>query len=468
MTASAGLVASSTPTPTPSLPLPPEPTSSTNVITPTQCPTTITATQCINGINFLLGVGNVAAVCAPARFQKQNLFFPRLDWHINTRNDVFVDYNFANFDSTYGYSPANTFSNSSPSTNGPTSYHERFLVAGLTTQIRQVLRQPGPLPVRSRPRDRRSQRRRSQRRYGVVTFGMPNALPRVAEPDEHRIQFTDVFSTTKGRHTLKFGGDVNLVHEIMINLFQGGGIYSYGESTPLANFQDWIADAFAGQPGDTDPYAGYHYNTFVQTIDVVNTAAGHTRQGRLLDEDVRRLRRRLLEAQAQLPPHRRCPLRHTAHASSGARSTTTILRSPPSTARPSRTSPTAFSPVSASSWTPYPGTVVRGGYGLFSALNQGSTYYAMRVENGVVQINYNYNGCAQLRGHSHQHLPHRAHLGGQPQVSQCALPAHRSAAHRQPSFQSAATLPRSTAPPSSVRRASTASTPTSFHRSRTK
>ena len=39
------------------------------------------------------------------------------------------------------------------------------------------------------------------------------------------------------------------------------------------------------------------------------------------------------------------------------------------------------------------GTVVRGGYGLFSGLNQGSTYYAMRVENGVVQINYNYNGC---------------------------------------------------------------------------
>ena len=44
--------------------------------------------------------------------------------------------------------------------------------------------------------------------------------------------------------------------------------------TPLLNFQDWIQDAFAGQPGDTDPYAGYHYNTFVQTIDKVNTAAG--------------------------------------------------------------------------------------------------------------------------------------------------------------------------------------------------
>jgi len=43
-------------------------------------------------------------------------------------------------------------------------------------------------------------------------------------------------------------------------------------------------------------------------------------------------------------------------------------------------------------WNPHPGTVVRGGYGLFSGLNQGSTYYAMRVENGVYQINYSFNG----------------------------------------------------------------------------
>ena len=52
-----------------------------------------------------------------------------------------------------------------------------------------------------------------------------------------------------------------------------------------------------------------------------------------------------------------------------------------------------FQPRIGFSWEPHPGTVVRGGYGIFSALNQGSTYYAMRVENGVVQINYNYTGC---------------------------------------------------------------------------
>jgi hypothetical protein len=49
-------------------------------------------------------------------------------------------------------------------------------------------------------------------------------------------------------------------------------------------------------------------------------------------------------------------------------------------------------PRLAFAWNPHPGTVVRGGYGIFSALNQGSTYYAMRVENGVYQINYSFNG----------------------------------------------------------------------------
>ena len=123
---------------------------------------------------------------APSRFAKTNLFFPRLDWHINAKNDAFVNYNFNDFDSSYGYSPAPTFAGSAPSTNAPTSYHERFLITGFTTQVsstsvNQVHFQygrdletagangPGPSVG-----------------MGVFTYGMPNALPRIAEPDELR------------------------------------------------------------------------------------------------------------------------------------------------------------------------------------------------------------------------------------------------------------------------------------------
>jgi hypothetical protein len=130
-------------------------TSSTTTITPTQCPATITATQCTSAINFLLAQSSAA----PTRFSKENLFFPRLDFHISKRNDAFVDFNFADFDSSYGYTSSVTISNSSPSTNGPTSYHERFLVGGLTTQRRPL--QPGHLWHAQRPAPHRGAGRAS-------------------------------------------------------------------------------------------------------------------------------------------------------------------------------------------------------------------------------------------------------------------------------------------------------------------
>lgn len=377
-------------------------------VTPNQCPvvgtpgytgtTGITAAQCQAGIQFLLNVGNVAVGSAPpARFQKQNLFFPRLDIHINNRNDAFVDYNFDDYDSTFGYSPANTFSNSSPTTNGSTSYHERFLVAGLTTQIAKASVNQVHFQYGRDLETANANAAGPSVATGVVTFGMPNALPRVAEPDEHRIQFTDVFSTTKGHHSLKFGGDVNLVHEVMINLFQGGGVYSYGDATTTLNFQDWIQDAFAGQPGDTDPYAGYHYNTFVQTIDKVNTTP--TTEGK--DDFWMKMYDGFAEDSWKIRPN----LTLTA----GVRYDIQLTPAPglvnnnfpPISTQYSQTIKNVtdrVQPRIAFSWSPYSGTVVRGGYGMFSALNQGSTYYAMRVENGVVQVNYNYSGCESSIG----------------------------------------------------------------------
>ncbi len=382
-------------------------------LTPNQCPTASNATytppatnpmqyisdaQCTAAINFLLSVGNLGAGSAPpSRFAKQNLFFPRLDYHINDKNDAFVNFNFSDFDSTNGYSPNPTYTNSSPSTNGPTSYHERFLVGGWTwvlspTAVNQVHGQWGrdletaganaPAPSVG---------------IGALTFGMPNALPRVAEPDEKRIQVTDVFSKQMGRHSFKFGGDINVVHEVMINLYQGGGLYSYGESTNTANFQDWVLDAFAGQGGDTDPYAGFHYNSFVQTVDVVNTKAGQ--QGKddfwmkMYDgfaEDSWKVNQKLTltagvryDVQLTPPPG----LINNNYPPISTQYTQTI-----------KNVLNRVQPRIGFSFSPMTGTVVRGGYGLFSALNQGSTYYAMRVENGVVQINYNYTGCLSSVG----------------------------------------------------------------------
>jgi hypothetical protein len=369
-----------------------------SIITPNQCPTTngtlggpgsITPTQCTAAIQFLMNLAGAGAP-PPTRFAKETLIFPRVDYQLNQKNLVYANFNFADFDQTYGYSPNPTYSNTSASTNGPTSYHERFLIAHWTSTISN-----------SAVNDLRFQWGRDLETaganasgpsigMGAETYGMPNALPRIAEPDEHRYQFTDVFNKVFSRHTLKFGGDVNLVHEVMINLFQGGGIYGYSGNT-TQEFQNWAEDAFAGQPGDVDPYAGSHYSTFVQTIDQVNTAPGRAGADdfwmKMYDgfaEDTWKVRRNLtvnlgVRYDIQLTPNPKIPNTTSALA---AQYNTTI-----------KNVSDRVQPRLGFSWTPYSGTILRGGYGIFTGLNQGSTYYAMRVENGEYQINYNYTGC---------------------------------------------------------------------------
>ncbi|HEY4358669.1 MAG TPA: carboxypeptidase regulatory-like domain-containing protein, partial [Acidobacteriaceae bacterium] len=201
---------------------------------------------------------------------------------------------------------------------------------------------------------------------------------------------------TKGHHTMKFGGDVNIVHEVMINLFQGGGIYNYSGANTLTNFQSYIQDAFAGQAGDTDPYAGYHYTSFVQTVDVVNTAAGQ--QGK--DDFWMKMFDGFAEDTWKITPNftLTAGLRYDIQITPAPGLVNNNF-APLSTYYSSTIKNTSrIQPRFGFSWSPYTGTVVRGGYGIFSALNQGSTYYAMRVENGVVQINYNYNGCGAVTG----------------------------------------------------------------------
>jgi Carboxypeptidase regulatory-like domain/TonB dependent receptor len=374
-------------------------TSTTNgtIITPNQCPTVdntpagvlaLTADQCTSAIQFLLTLGNSPP---PARFAKENLYFPRIDYQLNEKNLIYANFNWADFDSTYGYSPNPVFANSSASTNAPTSYHERFLIAHWTSTLSSTAvndfrfqwgrdletagaNAPGPSIG-----------------IGAMTYGMPNALPRIAEPDEHRYQFTDVFSKVFSRHTVKFGGDVNLVHEVMINLFQGGGIYNYSGSI-TQEFQNWARDAFAGQPGDIDPFAGSRYNTFVQTIDKQNpTESGRAGADdfwmQMYDgfaEDTWKVSPKLtlnlgVRYDVQLTPSPAIPNTSSALA---AKYNTTI-----------KNVLDRVQPRIGFSWNPQLTTVVRGGYGIFTGLNQGSTYYAMRVENGEYQINYNYNGC---------------------------------------------------------------------------
>ena len=100
----------------------------------------------------------------------------------------------------------------------------------------------------------------------VMNYGMPNALPRIAEPDEHRNQIADTLSITHGTHTFKAGFDLNLIHEVMINLFHGGGVYSY-TGTAQTVFNNWVADITGTNFGDG--LTGRHWTTFTMSTDPI-------------------------------------------------------------------------------------------------------------------------------------------------------------------------------------------------------
>jgi hypothetical protein len=100
---------------------------------------------------------------------------------------------------------------------------------------------------------------------GGISFGMPNFLPRAKFPDERRYQLLDSVSFYRGAHSVKAGVDLNYVRDTQINLFTGGGVYSY------ANLQSITADCPREATGCVplgDATAGRHYNNYQQAFDL--------------------------------------------------------------------------------------------------------------------------------------------------------------------------------------------------------
>ena len=82
---------------------------------------------------------------------------------------------------------------------------------------------------------------------GGLEFGTPTFLERPSFPDERRIQFADTVTWTTGRHTIKFGGDVNRVSDDIQNLRFEGGSYSYNNiSDFIVDYRNFIAPLGAG------------------------------------------------------------------------------------------------------------------------------------------------------------------------------------------------------------------------------
>lgn len=336
------------------------------------CPSPVTDAQCTTAKNYLEGL-----VGSTARNIKQDIFFPRLDYQLNDKNHLSVNFNWQNFNEPNGYNTSVTSNNGSVTQNGTANFHERFLVANWSTAFTPTLANEVRFQwARDLETDTTNSPGPSVSISGLSAYGETSALPRAAFPDEHRIQFEDIMSATHGKHSLRAGADLNFIHEVLINLFQGDGGYSYSAASASASFQNWVQDVY-GLNG------GQHYTSFSQVNDPITGVGKDDFWNPDLAgfaQDSWRFRQNLLLSfglryDVQLVPQ---PERPNTTSALAQYYTSTI-----------NIDHHEIQPRVGFSWQPMNGTVVRGGYGLFYGLTSNSTYYTQRVENGVYQQQYN-------------------------------------------------------------------------------
>lgn len=205
-------------------------------------------------------------------------------------------------------------------------------------------------------------------------------MPRTAEPDEHRTQIADTVSIVRGRHTFKTGVDINIIHEVMINLFQGTGRYTYSGTNQQA-FNNWVLDTYGVNTGDG--LTGRHYNSFVQVNDPIT----HVGKDDFYNNDFSAFFEDTWKATAKLTVN--MGLRYDIF---------NIPKPPmPNTSTPLNALYTStinvpkgqFAPRLGAAYQFAPGTVLRTGAGMFYGKTTNTTYYNTRVENGVFQQTFN-------------------------------------------------------------------------------
>jgi hypothetical protein len=203
----------------------------------------LTTTQIDAGLSFV----NSLTGEVPRRGD-QNTYLGKIDWNLNDKNTFSATYNRLRWVSPAGIQTqaTNTLARASfgddfvqidslnlrlISTISPTLLNEARFQYGRDNEF-----QFSQAPLPGEPTTAFGGRSPTVVLTGGLDFGKPNFLERTAFPDERRFQYADTLTLTAGRHTLKFGADINRVTDIVDNLRFEAGSYTYG------NINDFLVD----------------------------------------------------------------------------------------------------------------------------------------------------------------------------------------------------------------------------------
>jgi hypothetical protein len=187
----------------------------------------------------------------------QSIYFPKVDWHVNSNNTITLSYNRLRWNSPFGIQTATNVSRGTDSFGNDFVKDDTAVArwtsnwgSAVTNEFRFVWGRDFEFENTTSPVTGEPVSTLTGFSPGVViggysagnsagvsfTFGVPNFLNRADYPNETKYQLANTLAFNKGKHFLKVGFDTFRSGDKISNLFEGFGIYSY------SNMADYITD----------------------------------------------------------------------------------------------------------------------------------------------------------------------------------------------------------------------------------
>lgn len=213
----------------------------------------VTRTKVNAALNYLSSLTGLV----PRRMD-QTVVFGKLDWRVRAGNHVSIQYNRARWSSPAGGTTAAVVARGRASLgNNDGSVDEAmvrwttFLGRGFSNEVRvlygrdfQYETAQTPLPQEPTVGPGGYAPEISIGPQGLL-FGTPASLGRKAYPDEHRMQFSEMLGWVHGRHFVRVGGDISLVHDRIDALGNQDGTFHYDSGVTgghAGGLADWVTD----------------------------------------------------------------------------------------------------------------------------------------------------------------------------------------------------------------------------------